>query len=104
MSRTGAGGLHTLSATDNATTVRGQFQRLLEEFNKEECALIFHLTNHYALVYAMREVFDDGGIRRELLTARRGQRPSVWLDWDEARRIMLSWGGYNILRVTLKQQ
>ena len=101
---TGGGGLHTLSAADDPATVRGQFQGLLEEFNKEECALIFHLTNHYALVYAIREISVAGVTRREMLTARWGQRPSVWLDWEEARSIMLKWGGYNILRVTLKQK
>jgi hypothetical protein len=57
--------------------------------------LIFHLTNHYAIIYALREV--DG--RREILTARKGQRPSAWLCWDEARRILLQWAGYKILCV-----
>lgn len=35
--------------------------------------------------------------RREVLTARRGQRPSAWLDFEECRRIMLNWPGYRIL-------
>ena len=55
--------------------------------------LVFHLTNHYALIFAMREV--DG--HREILTARKGQRPSVWMDWNEVRQILLKWSGYKIL-------
>jgi len=63
--------------------------------------LLFHLTNHYALIYAMREwIDDDGTVVRQMLTARRGQRPKVWLDWTEARQIMLKWAGYNIMLIT----
>lgn len=34
-----------------------------------------------------------------MLTARRGQRPTAWVDFEEARRIMLSWEGYKIMTV-----
>jgi len=30
-------------------------------------------------------------VRREILTARKGQRPAEWVDWHEARRTMLGW-------------
>lgn len=124
--------------------------------------LLFHLTNHYALVFALREwhkpaapaaaaagsagdgdacggihaaatsgagagnVLRDGSTRcavgrgddvhgsgnsgsgglasaggwtRQILTARRGQRPTVWMDFQEAREILLGWEGYKILAV-----
>lgn len=93
--------------------------------------LLFHLTNHYALVFAWREWLGEekkplhlvvgqreetdeseskdsscekGGepqvvMRREVLTARRGQRPSAWIDFEECRQIMLNWAGYRILRL-----
>ncbi|CBN76549.1 conserved unknown protein [Ectocarpus siliculosus] len=34
------------------------------------------------------------GWTRQLLTARRGQRPAVWMDFEEARNILLRWEGY----------
>ena len=52
----------------------------------DRCALILHLTNHYALIYALREWADDKGtLTRQLLTTRRGQRPTQWIDWAEIR-------------------
>ncbi|CAN0504848.1 unnamed protein product [Ectocarpus sp. 12 AP-2014] len=37
------------------------------------------------------------GWTRQILTARRGQRPAVWMDFEEARNILLRWEGYKIL-------
>ena len=36
---------------------------------------------------------------REVLTARKGQRPQVWISWDEASATMLRWSGYKLLAV-----
>ena len=36
---------------------------------------------------------------RQLLTSRRGQRPSAWVDWREARETMLGWDGYKMMLV-----
>ena len=79
--------------------------------NKETTvALVSHHKNHYALVFALRERCDadegcPGGVRwtREMLTARRGQRPSAWISWEEARATMLGWSGYGILAVTVER-
>lgn len=64
--------------------------------------LLFHLKNHYALVFACREWTDDrtGECVRQLLTARRGQRPVVWMDFAEAREVMLGWDGYKMMAVS----
>ena len=65
-------------------------------------ALVFHLKNHYALVFACREWVDErtGQCVRQLLTARRGQRPAVWMDFSEAREVMLGWDGYKMLAIS----
>lgn len=63
-------------------------------------ALIYHLKNHYALLYAMREwVGDDGTAVRQVLSTRRGQRPSTWIDFDEIRAHFLKWAGHKIMAI-----
>ncbi|CAN0337418.1 unnamed protein product, partial [Phaeothamnion confervicola] len=34
---------------------------------------------------------------RQLLTARTGQGPSTWIDFDDARETMLGWEGYKMV-------
>ena len=41
----------------------------------------------------------DGARHRQLLAARKGQRPSAWIDWLEARETMLGWMGYKLMSV-----
>lgn len=161
---------------DDEPAVREQAWALLRaEFMSPGSALIFHLKNHYALVFALREweeealgTDDDSAptvgaaasaipgpavaagsvplavpveawaplpseaptsvlgsfsssssasaargacvvtstapprrrrLVRQLLTARRGQRPSVWMDFEEAVETMLSWDDYKIINV-----
>ena len=61
--------------------------------------LLFHLKNHYALIFAIREYVEDNNNKRQLLTARRGQRPISWIDFEEARETMLRWEGYKIIAI-----
>ncbi len=63
--------------------------------------LLFHLKNHYALIFAAREWVDDrsGQCVRQVLTARKGQRPSAWVDFSEVREVMLGWDGYKIIAI-----
>ena len=76
-------------------------------FAEKGTFLVSHHGNHYAPVYALRErreiVFDENTKShketetREMLTARRGQRPSVWIPWSEAISTMRRWNGYGIM-------
>lgn len=46
-------------------------------------ALILHLPNHYALVFGLREYTRADGSRvREVLSARRKQKPKEWFDFE----------------------
>jgi hypothetical protein len=106
--------------------------------------LLYHLKNHYALIFAIREWDEEvqdapppaslaappdqqtcvnahdtvaeigteapvsgGGQpsrlvrRRQVLTARRAQRPSAWIDFEEVRSTLLGWTGYKLLMIGL---
>lgn len=74
-------------------------------FSHPDEVILFHLKNHYALVFAWREWLDDsnGGQQvRQLLTTRRGQRPTAWIDFAEARDVMLGWEGYKMIAISCK--
>eukprot|EP01006_Ploeotia_vitrea_P048808 TRINITY_DN67276_c8_g1_i1.p1 TRINITY_DN67276_c8_g1~~TRINITY_DN67276_c8_g1_i1.p1 ORF type:complete len:563 (-),score=58.43 TRINITY_DN67276_c8_g1_i1:76-1764(-) len=89
-----------LTSKDSPQDVDRQWSQLCAEFRKEHVALVFHLRNHYALIFALREWVDESGKHvQQLLTARRGQRPTCWMDWDEARNTMLTSVGYKIMVV-----
>ena len=57
-------------------------------------------SQHYALIFALREWSGPDGRVRQLYTSRRGQRPKTWIDFDEARRTMIGWAGYKIMAIS----
>ena len=128
-----------LSRKDTARNVTTQWNALRSAFADPDCVLLFHLKNHYALIFAVREwvgpsrsdnsssgsvdvrsadeegsahddkVKEDSSkkadttvmmVHRQIYTARRGQRPKVWIDFKEARETMLGWEGYKIMSLT----
>ncbi|KAH9111805.1 hypothetical protein AeMF1_013765 [Aphanomyces euteiches] len=91
-----------ISTTDSPMTQTQAWKQLWSKFTDDRTALIVHLKNHYALIFALREWNDNSKWTRQVLTARRGQRPTTWIDWDELRTTMLSWSGYKILSFTLE--
>eukprot|EP01039_Chlorochromonas_danica_P005651 gene5651-6233_t len=96
-----------LSVKDSDDVIRKQWDELRSAFCKPNQVLLFHLKNHYALIFAIREwiTFDADDqvvVVRQLLTARRGQRPTAWVDFSEARETMLNWEGYKILAIERK--
>jgi hypothetical protein len=90
-----------LSKADDEAAVEAQWRALQDRFSQPRTMLIYHLTNHYALVFALRSWVEPATseVRRQLLTTRRGQRPSVWIEWDEVRATILKWVGYKLLVV-----
>jgi hypothetical protein len=89
-----------LSALDNDEAKDTQWRLLCEKLMKPRCALLFHLKNHYALIHATREwVGADGTQVREILTARKGQRPTTWIPFEEARNTMINWSGYKLMLI-----
>lgn len=84
-----------------ADVIQSHWDALRNTFSAPNTVLLFHLKNHYALIFALREWIAEGKFVRQLLTARRGQRPTVWLDFEEAMDIMLGWSGYKMLALTV---
>lgn len=90
-------------------------------FTRSDTVLIFHLTNHYALVFALREWHDTDsdthadnetgpahprrrGYHREVLTARKGQRPRDWIAFDKVHETLCAWHGYTIIQVRIEDE
>lgn len=115
----------TPASPEEEFTIQKQWDALRSEFMKDRTVLLFHLKNHYALVYAVREwsspldtigtdIVASGNSPetnncppthsrkrvRQILTARRGQRPTVWMDFEEVRQVLLSWDGYKMMSIT----
>ena len=129
-------GFIKLSQADSEEVIAEQWAQLRARFSQPHTAILSHHTNHYALIFALREwhepiastpkpdgdeapppltagveasgaaatcrpAIECGGYRvvREMLTARKGQRPTVWISFDEARQTMLRWSGYKMMAV-----
>ena len=99
----------TIAPSDSPADRSRQWASLRTMFEMPRTCIIFHLKNHYALVYAMRQfvvrdVGEAGGrggsrIVREILTSRRGQRPKHWIAWEEAHATMCAYAGYKMICV-----
>ena len=96
---------HKVKPKDREEDISRQWKELWAAYVNPNVALIMHLTNHYALVYALREwTTQEGQVVRQLLTARKGQTPKAWLEFDECRAMMIRWKGYAIIRITTMPQ
>ena len=94
-----------ISTKDSDTKIASDWSKLWGAFMDPDIVIIFHLKNHYALIYAMRhwvDVHAETGERRvvrEVLTSRRGQTPKHWISWEECRATMLGYSGYKMIAV-----
>lgn len=90
--------IRRIKSSDSLDDILQQWMMLWTAYMSKQSALIIHLKNHYALVYALREhETKDGKHKREILTAKKGQTPKTWIDFNEFRESMLKWAGYCIL-------
>ncbi|KAJ9462279.1 hypothetical protein DIPPA_09813 [Diplonema papillatum] len=98
--------VHKVKATDPPDVVATQWYSLCNQFDRPNSCVIFHHTNHYSLIFALRSWLPAGSDMpiRQVLTARKGQRPNTWYDFNECRAIVASWGGYKLLHVSRPQQ
>jgi hypothetical protein len=65
-------------------------------------ALIYHLHNHYSMIFATRawqSTEQKARTVRQLLIARPGQAPNRWENFDITRQTLLKWSGYGIVCV-----
>ncbi|GMH62586.1 hypothetical protein TrRE_jg10945 [Triparma retinervis] len=94
-----------LSRKDGPALIEQQWCHLKGCAARGGSCLISHHKNHYALIFAWREYEARGeeGKRRECFTARKGQRPTEWVDFMELRETYLSWEGYKLMLVEGKK-
>lgn len=85
-------------SSDSEAKIAEQWATLRAELLRTGSVLLFHLTNHYALIFALREWTEiDGTVVRQVLTTRRGQRPKTWIDFSEVRSVVIKWSGYKMM-------
>eukprot|EP00873_Tetraselmis_striata_P013859 jgi/Tetstr1/434123/TSEL_023267.t1 len=93
-----------ISENDQPEAVERQWRELLLTMTKERCCVVYHLENHYCLLYGAREWSVDVGYAgtrtvRQILVSKPGQRPCAWIDFEAARSTMLRWAGYCMVGV-----
>jgi hypothetical protein len=87
-----------VASGDTESKITDQWATLRSVLLRDDSVLLFHLTNHYALVFGMREWVDPTGtVVRQILTTRRGQRPNTWMDFSEVRAVVIKWSGYKMM-------
>lgn len=104
-----------VSTADDSATALAQWDTLLSYLKSPTAALIFHLENHYSLIYGARAwqalrtgggaaaaaaaVARPGATVRQVLVGKPGQQPSRWIPWEDVRACLLQWKGYAVIVV-----
>ncbi|KAF4658291.1 hypothetical protein FOL47_008097 [Perkinsus chesapeaki] len=74
-----------------STTDKRAQEMAKREFTKQDC-MIIHFNNHYAMVFAYRERDN----LKEVLTAKKGQKPKNWVDLTHVIAALNKWQGYRV--------
>jgi hypothetical protein len=77
------------------------WQKLKSKFIIEESIIIFHLKNHYSLIYALKEVYnpETNNIDKLILISKKGQSPKDWVMLDYIIETLKKWKGYALICV-----
>ncbi|KAA6421586.1 MAG: hypothetical protein FRX49_08530 [Trebouxia sp. A1-2] len=99
---------YQVSKADSTDTIQEQWQGVVKIVQDSSSAFVYHMENHYCLVFAARSWCMDAGYSgckqvRQLLVARPGQKPCAWVSFDSLRSSLLSWHGYALMAVTRRQ-
>eukprot|EP01083_Nonionella_stella_P268296 906938_1 len=90
-----------LSLDDSVETIEKQWSGMRERFSTPGVVLIYHLDNHYALIYALRQwVNARGKPVRQLLTATHNQAPSAWVPFATMRDVVIRSKIYCVIEVS----
>lgn len=99
---------YQVSKLDSNDTIQEQWQAVVRVVQDSNSAFMYHMENHYCLVFAARSWRMDAGYSgckqvRQVLVARPGQKPCAWVSFDSLRSSLLSWHGYALMAVTRRQ-
>lgn len=95
-----------VTPSDSEQLVGDQWERMCTHLEARDTAMIYHLENHYSIIYAMREWDTHGNVRdgvqcrsrvRQILVGKPGQAPNTWIDWEDVRACLLGWKGYGVV-------
>ena len=112
-----------LKKGDGEEAIEAAWLALKAAFSTARTCMILHQKGHYALMFAMRDWVDgdeaaeehadghdvdaynvdghaEGRRVRQILTCRKGQRPTTWVDWREVHGYITGWNGYAIIEVS----
>ena len=90
-----------VSVDDDEATISRSWQGLCNAISTPNVVLIGHITNHYTLLFATRSFVEMEGSLcvRQVLLAKKGQKPAIWMDFSIFREILLYWNGYKVISI-----
>lgn len=100
--------VHRVRAPDDAAAVDVQWCALVAALRSPDAILVFHLENHYSLIFGAREWEVLGsvadGVRgrrvaRQVMVGKPGQKPNRWIAFEDVRSCVLRWHGYAVVLV-----